>query len=410
MARRPRSSRLETRTARLKLPVRKKPHAFTTIAPGIALAYRRNQGAGSWVVRVADGKGGNWTKAFAIADDHEQADGEHVLTFWQAQDKARALARGTTDNGRPWTVSEALDAYAADLKARGGLVANAERVRFHLPPTLASKAVSLLTSRELQRWRDGLVHKIKAASVNRLMKGLKAALNLASKHDPRITNAQAWRTGLAGLPDAHRARNVILTDEQVRALIAAAYAEDSVFGLLVEVGAVTGARPSQLARLEVADLQDDRADGPRLLMPSSRKGRGKKRIDRNPIPIPTALAGQLRRAAGEREASAPLLPKAGGGLWGHADHYRPFQRAVARAKLAPDTTFYALRHSSIVRALLARVPVRLVAVAHDTSVPMIERSYSAHIGDHADAVLRRAQLDTSAPTTGKVVTLTGRRS
>ena len=413
MARRPRSAKLETRTNRLKLPVQKKPHAFTTIAPGIALAYRRNQGAGSWVVRVADGKGGNWTKAFAIADDHEQADGENVLTFWQAQDKARALARGTTDNGRPWTVSEALDAYAADLKARGGLVANAERVRFHLPPTLASKAVSLLTSRELQRWRDGLVHKIKAASVNRLMKGLKAALNLASKHDPRITNAQAWRTGLAGLPDAHRARNVILTDEQVRALIAAAYAEDSVFGLLVEVGAVTGARPSQLARLEVADLQDDRADGPRLLMPSSKKGRGHKHIERRPLPIPMALAHKLRRAAGEREPSALLVPKANGRPWGPSDHGPPFQRAVIQAGLDPaKVTFYALRHSSIVRLLLNGVPVRLTATSHDTSVAMIEASYSRYISGVgvADDMIRSAQLDAAQPAADNFVPLAERRS
>src|SRR5262245_54727887 len=108
MARRPRSSRLETRTARLKLPVPKKPHNFTSIAPGIALAYRRNQGAGTWVVRVADGHGGNWTKGFAVADDHEPANGDSVCDFWQAQDKARALARGNVDDGRPCTVSEAL--------------------------------------------------------------------------------------------------------------------------------------------------------------------------------------------------------------------------------------------------------------------------------------------------------------
>ena len=57
MARRPRSAQLETRTARLKLARRKKPHAFTTISPGIALGFRRNQGAGTWVVRVADGSG-----------------------------------------------------------------------------------------------------------------------------------------------------------------------------------------------------------------------------------------------------------------------------------------------------------------------------------------------------------------
>jgi hypothetical protein len=42
------------------------------------------------------------------------------------------------------------------------------------------------------------------------------------------------------------------------------------------------------------------------------------------------------------------------------------------------------------------VPVRLVAVSHDTSVGMIERTYSRYIGDHADHLLRAALLDTAA--------------
>jgi len=410
MARRPHSAKLENRTNRLKLPVRKKPHAFTTISPGIALGYRRNAGSGTWVVRVADGHGGNWTKGFAVADDHEDADGEHVLDFWQAQDKAKSLARGTSDDGRPCTVSQALDAYALDLKARSGLADNAQRVRFRLPPTLAAKTVALLSSRELQRLRDAMAQKIKPASVNRLMKSLKAALNLAAKHDPRITNANAWKIGLAALPDASRARNVILADDQVRALIAAAYDEDPAFGLLVEVGAVTGARPSQLARLEVDDLQIDRADGPRLLMPSSRKGKGIKRVTRYPVPIPASLAAKLRQAAAGREASALLLPNAKGRPWGTSHYQKPFARAVARAGIKSGTTFYALRHSSIVRSLLAGVPVRLVAVAHNTSTMMVEANYSRYIGDFADTILRRAQLDAAAPAAGNVVALPGRRS
>src|SRR6516164_8478932 len=69
MARRPRAARLETRTARLKLKVRKKPYDFTSIAPRIRLGYRRCKSAGRWVVKVADGHGGNWTKVVGIADD-----------------------------------------------------------------------------------------------------------------------------------------------------------------------------------------------------------------------------------------------------------------------------------------------------------------------------------------------------
>ena len=47
--------------------------------------------------------------------------------------------------------------------------------------------------------------------------------------------------------------------------------------------------------------------------------------------------------------------------------------------------------------------MRIVAVNHDTSIIMIERTYSRHIGDHADALARAALLDTSAPMAGNVV-------
>ena len=64
----------------------------------------------------------------------------------------------------------------------------------------------------------------------------------------------------------------------------------------------------------------------------------------------------------------------------------------------PDmVSMYALRHSSIVRQLLAGVPIRVVAVNHDTSIAMLERTYSRHIGDHSDALARVGLLDTSEP-------------
>jgi integrase len=412
MARRPRASRLETRTARLKLKLRKKPHDFTSISPGISLGYRRCVSAGRWIVKVADGHGGHWTKVVGLADDHEDTDGEHVLDFWQAQDKARKLARGK-DGARPATVDEALTDYARDLVARGANPANARRARTLLPPSMLAKPVALLTSRELKHLRDGLIAKgAIPASVNRDMKGLKAALNLAAAHDERITNTRAWRTGLAALPDAHRARNVILPDEQVRALLVAAYAEDEALGLLVEVAAVTGARMSQLGRLEVADLQADRPDA-RLMMPSSRKGRGHKRIERKPVPITMDLATKLKRAAGNRVPTESLLLRADGTPWrpAIADYRLPFIAAVRGAGLDPATvTPYALRHSSIVRSLLAGVPARVVAVQHDTSVAMLERSYSAFIADHSDVVGRRGLLDLGQPgATDKVVPIAGRR-
>src|SRR5215831_4880593 len=170
--------------------------------------------------------------------------------------------------------------------------------------------------RELQRLRNELIAKgAKPASVNRDFKGLKAALTLYAKSDKRITNRDAWIEGLAALPDAYAARDAYLTDEQVRALVAAVYAEDPALGLVSEVGATTGARPSQLARLMVGDLEADWPDGPRLQMPSSKKGKGVKRIIRYPVPIPASIAAKLKIAVGDRPRSTPLLLRADGTAW-----------------------------------------------------------------------------------------------
>ena len=73
----PRNAKLESATARRKLAVRKKPY-YVRLSPGIALGYRRNAGAGTWTVRVADG-GAEWVKRIAVADDLEPASPPHVL-------------------------------------------------------------------------------------------------------------------------------------------------------------------------------------------------------------------------------------------------------------------------------------------------------------------------------------------
>jgi integrase len=401
MAPRLRSPTLETRTARLKLKVRRRPY-FVPVAPGISLGYRRNLGPGSWLVRCADGKGGAWTKGFSTADDFEDASGEQVLDFWGAQVRARELVRGEhTDASKPLTVAEALDEYERDLVARGGLVARVQHVRRLLTPVLLERPVGLLVMRELRRWRDSeLARGLAPATVTRTCKAFAAALNYAANHDPSIANRAAWKVGLAALPDSHRARvDAILSDDEIRAVVAACYAVSERLGLLVEVLAVTGCRPVQAARLLVKDLQPDR-----LLMPRSAKGRGQKRIERRPIPIPPSLAARLRAAAGDRSPNAPLLQRLDGAAWhsGHSDHSRPFERALAAAGL-PKVVPYALRHSSITRALQRGLSPRLVADAHDTSVVMLERNYAKYIADHSDAALRTAQIDLESTTADPVV-------
>src|SRR5262249_22180894 len=149
---------------------------FTRIGPGIALGYRRNKTVGTWVARVADGKGGNWTRGIGVADDFDEADGNRALTYWQAQERARAISRGEHggDTAKPITVAEAIDAYESDLRMRGGDRYNVSRVRNYLTPSLRDKTVALLTAKDLQRWRNGLGG-LAPATVNRTVRVLKAA-------------------------------------------------------------------------------------------------------------------------------------------------------------------------------------------------------------------------------------------
>lgn len=340
-------------------------------------------------MRVADGRGGSNIKAIGQANDLLPADGAAVLDFWQAQDKVCKLYAAEEPKGEPvLSVGQALDRYEADLKTRGGDAGNVARVRIHLPATIASKAVPSVTVEEFRDWRDRLAKRLAPATVNRTCTALKAALNLAADKDERINSRRPWEIGLASLPNAERSRNVILSDDTTRAMIAEAHAMCPAFGLLVETAAITGARVSQLAGLTVGDVKDGPA--PRLMIPASRKGRGVKSVSHRPVPITLELLEKLDR---DRATTAPLLTKSSGAPWRKSDHSRLFARVAMSCGLDPaEVTIYALRHSSIVRQLLAGIPIRVVAVSHDTSAGQIERTYSRHIDDHADALVRRALL------------------
>jgi integrase len=261
----------------------------------------------------------------------------------------------------------------------------------------------LLTERELRDWRAELVKKgRKPSSADRIARSLKAALALAARNDSRLTNDAAWKNGLKKLPDSEVARNVILSDHIVAALVSGSYGEDADFGLLIDVLAETGARESQVLRLTPDDLQHDNPTAPRLLLPTSRKGKNRK-TEHRPLAISVRLAKALRKQAVGRAAHAPLFDR----IWNLATRFRP---VVERTGLGPEVTPYALRHSSIVRQLRKNVPVRIVAAHHDTSVAMIERNYSRYIiGDPSDALTRATLIDfLEPPFSPAVVAISGR--
>jgi integrase len=424
MARTIRDAALETRTARSRLKARGKPY-WRSIDPGLHLGYRKGKTGGRWVARFYLGDEQYRVETLdGIADDAQDADGGNVLSYLQAQQKARELfkARGGAA-AVPLTIAAALDEYQADLAARDGDVNNVSRLRGHLPAEWLKRAVASLTADELKKWRNGLRKNMAAASVNRVGNGFRAMLNLVA--DNHGLKERPWDIGLKSIPDATESNNVILNDAMVREIVAQSYvptlraaeqikndvarrkAEEearqfaAAFGIFVEVCAMTGARPIQVSRLTVADLDGEQ---PRLSMPTAKKGKGEKKVTRRSVPISHNLLVRLREAAGDRPRKTPLLVKPSGKAWGKSDHSRPFARAVKAAGANPDeVSIYALRHSSIVRQIKLSVPLRIIAAVHNTSVAMIEKHYSAFITDHTDEITRAALLDFSTPAEGNVV-------
>jgi integrase len=395
---------LETKTARQRLEARWKPY-WLRLSGGISLGYRRSAGPGSWSVRMADGQRGNSIKRIAAADDSEPADGKAIMSFAQARDAALRLGRGETEQASVAaivTLADAIDAYKADLASRHAGADNVTRLLHHVPPAMRKRPVALLDVTELSRWRDGLAKRLSPASINRTITVAKAVLNLAAARDVRLST-RPWEIGLASLPEATKARNVVLPEATIRLLIGVAREQSAEFGLLVEALALTGARVSQLARCQVRDLMGDR-----LMIPSSAKGQG-KRSSRTPVPIPSGLSARLLASAPARNAAPadPLFVKPAGEPWSKSDHSRPFARAVATIGEDPNVvSSYALRHSHITAQLLARLPVQLVARLHDTSAAMLEKHYAAEIASHADDLVRASFMDVDRPA-AEVVPLQG---
>ncbi|WP_249790778.1 hypothetical protein [Bradyrhizobium sp. SRL28] len=133
MARKVRYDAFESRTARLnKFKIRRRPYSGPSLARGILLMYRRNKTNGTWVLKASDGHGGYWTKAVALADDYEDADGKAVLTYDQARDAAKQLARG--EDGSADSAPITIDGALKDYKRPGSTQCQRLQRRTSTPP------------------------------------------------------------------------------------------------------------------------------------------------------------------------------------------------------------------------------------------------------------------------------------
>jgi integrase len=437
MAGQVKEAKIGNRTQRGRLPARKSPY-FRLLGDGLHLGYYRGGvpgRAGTWIARRYAGERHYETVTLGIADDLPDvpADGKKVLTFEQAHLAARRWARDEAAKQRaaagigtaPITVRRAVEDYIAARKRKDPVAGRDTEIRLShhvMGAAIADVALVSLTDADLAGWRASLrrggrarkpgTEPLSAATEARVCADLRAALNAAAratKVPPDIVGI--IREGLRRPPNADRPRAAqILPDADVRRLVAAAFDVGADFGALVMMLATTGARMRQVAALTVADVQTENA---RVMMPLSKKGRGEKAKTHVPLPLPDDAMTRLRPLLAGRAGHETLLLRwhhrqvpgdtASGRLpsWERADRRpwrnpsdltRAWRAALEAAGLPKGLVPYCLRHSSIVRMLRAGVPVRMVAAAHDTSVSMIEKHYSAYIIEADESLLRQAAV------------------
>ena len=443
MARTLQDSRTNSRTARAKLPAKAEPY-WTVLEQGRALGYRKaRSGVGTWIARRYDSQGNppKRYRSLGAADDLSDGDGLAVLSFAQAQGAARewfhALAQEEAQKASggeavptgPYTVSEAMRDYFQDGERRGvkGLLRDKHRSEAWIIPLLGQIGVAMLTREQIESWHSGLgdaprrlrtkksaktqaqaaapktedEKRARKDSANRILTTLKAALSHALDRRRVTCSGDAWRA-VKPFREVGKVRLRFLSaEDQVRLV----NASPAGFRELVQAALFTGGRYSELARLQIRDLN---VEAGTLFIAESKSGK----------PRHVVLTGEAREwfashAAG-REPETILFTREGatrrkrgdlGSTWGQCDQIRFMNEACQSAGL-DALTFHELRHTYASALVNAGVPLAFVAAQLGHSdTRMVEKHYG-HLAPSALAdAIRSLAPYLGIATPAKVATL-----
>jgi integrase len=336
-----------------------------------------------------------------VADDYEDANGDTVLSFTQAQDLA--LAPPKPKNG-PLTVATAIEAYVTSLRHHGREQAAAEaegRLRHHVA-AIAGQQVAALTPEQLRGWLHDVAKKLERTrpgddaerrsrvSANRVLGMLRAALNHAYAEGKTPSDA-AWRRRVKPFRGVDKARVRFLQIDECRRLINSA---QGPFRLLVQAALHTGARYGELTRLRVHDFD---GDGGTVAVRKSKTSK--------PRHVHLNEEGQnfFREITVGRPGDEVMLRRDDGGPWIGNDQQWPMREAVQRANIAPPISFHGLRHTYASHAIMAGAPLLVVAqnLGH-ADTRMVEHHYGHLADSHKRDMIRRYAPSFGIAAEGKV--------
>jgi integrase len=428
MARTVRDANLETRTARLRLPIRSEPY-WRGLESGFALGYRRRGKGGTWLARRRPADGGYAEHKIGTSDDLQDADGVAILDYGQAQKAARAWWRAElrTQEGHdarsgPYTVAGCIADYLKEFEARGGKSVYQTRraAETHILPALGNLMVGKLTAKKIEDWHRGLALKPalarskpgrkpnhrkadrttdgmrkRRATANRILTVLKSALNHAWKSG-LVTSDDAWRR-VKPFRAVETARVRYLSEAECVRLVNSC---QPAFRNLVWAAVLTGCRYSELASLCAADFNPDAGV---VTVRDSKAGKPRHVVltEEGQRLFATLTAGKVR--------SDPVFTRDDGGVWGKSHQLRPMQEASQRAKIKPAISFHVLRHTHGSTLAMRGVPMGVIAeqLGH-ADTRMTEKHY-VHLAPSYVADTIRAHFPTLGILDTAFVTTIGRR-
>jgi len=414
MARTKRNPKINSRTARQVLTVRPEPY-WTVIEKGRAVGYRKGKKGGTWVARFRDKSGKHHYQALGAADDVMDPDGDEILSFAQAQARARDWfeQRAVMQSGGsigPYTIERCINDYIAHMYSEGKPSAYdwEKRAKALIIPQLGAIEAKDLTSEEIRAWRDKLAasparirtrpgekqqykpapstdeeRRQRKVSTNRTLTILKAALNLAFR-GRKIPSDIAWRT-VAPFKKVEAARKRFLTLAQAKRLINASSPE---FRPVVRAALMTGARYGEMAKLRVRDFH---RDGGTIFVEW-----GKNEQPRHIILTDEGVAFFQSLTKGRANPEERMFLKKNGTAWRMSHQARPLAKACRNARISPPVSFHQLRHTYASLSIMAGMTLMVLAenLGH-SDTRMVEKHYG-HLADD----FKRKMIRETAPKFG----------
>jgi integrase len=277
--------------------------------------------------------------------------------------------------------------------------------------------LAALTSERLRRWRDEIANaparlrtrngeqqkhregvsgedgkRARRATANRVWTTLRAALNHAF-HERKIESDLAWRA-VKPFRRVDAARIRYLSVAEAKRLINAC---DQQFRPLVEAALQTGCRYGELARLQVHDFNPDSGT---LAVRQSKSGK-----PRHVVLTDEGQAFFAHLAVGRSGAELMF-----GKLWTKSAQIRPMTDAVERAKIKPAASFHTLRHTWASLAVMAGMPLMVVArnLGH-ADTRMVEKHYGHLAPDFVAQAVRKSAPRFGFKAAANVMPLAGRK-